>query len=338
MSQAAAPADQLARQSDDADVKTILSIDGGGIRGLIPAVVLAEIERRTQRRIADLFQLIAGTSTGGILAVGLTVPDTAGRPKYTAQDMVDLYANNGDKIFRKQWWRQKLSWLNGASYSPKALEDLLQQYAGDAMLSDAVTGLLVTTWELRTRSAWFFRRAQAKVDPETNHPMRVIARATSAAPTYFPPLRMDAPAGAPAYALVDGGVFANNPGMAAWVDAHEGAKLGQNVFMLSLGTGSADDPITYQTALGWGKILCAQPIIGVVLDGASDTVEHELGRLLKPDSYYRFQLDIPLANRAMDNSSKENIDTLKALAQKMIIDRSKDIDAVCARLTALAPP
>jgi patatin-like phospholipase/acyl hydrolase len=325
------------RQADDAEVRTILSIDGGGIRGLIPAVVLAEIERRTKRPIADLFHLIAGTSTGGILAVGLTVPDAAGRPKFTAQDMVDLYANNGDKIFHKQWWRQKLSWLYGASYSPKALESLLQQYAGDAMLSEAVTGVLITTWELRTRTAWFFRRAQARVEADTNHPMRVIARATSAAPTYFPPLHLKGSTGGDAYALVDGGVFANNPGMAAWVDAHEGARPNQKVFMVSLGTGSTDDPIEYQTAVGWGKILCAQPIIGVVLDGASDTVEHELARLLAASDYRRFQLDIPNANRQMDDASIGNIEALKRLAQAMITERSKDLDDVCARLMQLAP-
>lgn len=324
------------RQADDAEVRTILSIDGGGIRGLIPAVVLAEIERRTQCRIADLFHLIAGTSTGGILAVGLTVPDADGRPKFKAQDMVDLYANNGDKIFQKQWWRQKLSWLYGASYSPQALENLLQQYAGDAMLSEAVTGVLVTTWELRTRTAWFFRRAQARVEADTNHPMRVIARATSAAPTYFPPLHLTGPTGGDAYVLVDGGVFANNPGMAAWVDAHEGARPGQKVFMVSLGTGSTDDPIEYQTAVGWGKILCAQPIIGVVLDGASDTVEHELARLLSATDYHRFQLDIPNANRQMDDASKGNIEALKGLAQEMIAERSKDLDVVCDRLVKLA--
>ena len=193
------------------------------------------------------------------------------------------------------------------------------------MLSDAVTGVLVTTWELRTRTAWFFRRAQARVEADTNHPMRVIARATSAAPTYFPPLHLAGSTGGDSYALVDGGVFANNPGMAAWVDAHEGARPNQKVFMVSLGTGSADDPIKYQTALAWGKILCAQPIIGVVLDGASDTVEHELARLLGANDYHRFQLDIPNANRQMDNASKGNIDALRALAQGMIASAQQSL-------------
>lgn len=328
------------RVPDEEEVKTILSIDGGGIRGLIPALVLEEIENRTKARIADLFHLIAGTSTGGILAVGLAVPDEQGRPKFHASDLVRLYEQHGAEIFHKQWWRQKLSWLYGASYSPANLEALLKQFAGDAMLSDAVTGLLVTTWELNTRTAWFFRRAQARIQPETNHPMRVIARATSAAPTYFPPLHLQGSEPGKNYALVDGGVFANNPGMAAWVDAHEGVqRTDQKVFMVSLGTGSADDPITLQTAQGWGKILCAQPIIGVVLDGASDTVEHELGRLLDPKSghtYYRFQTDIPRANRGMDDATTGNLTELRRIATDMIRQRSKDLDEICNRLTELA--
>ena len=69
----------------------ILSIDGGGIRGIIPAIILAEIEERTEKRVADLFDLIAGTSTGGILALGLTKPNEERKPQYAARDLVDLY-------------------------------------------------------------------------------------------------------------------------------------------------------------------------------------------------------------------------------------------------------
>ncbi len=319
-------------------MRTILSIDGGGIRGVIPALVLAEIERRTNRRIADLFDLVAGTSTGGILAVGLTVPDGNGRPKYSAEDMVSLYEAHGAEIFRKQWLRQRLSLAYGAAYSPQALEGLLQQYAGETRLSEALTGLLVTSWELRTRTAWFFRRAQARTQPDIDYPLRLIARATSAAPTYFPPLRLPGPAGSPDYALVDGGVFANNPGLAAWVDAHEGVRPGQEVFMVSLGTGSADDPITYVQAHRWGKISWAQPVIGVVLDGASDTVEHELGQLLKKDEYHRFQTDIPTPYRAIDDASPRNLAELTSIAQAMIDGRSAELSAICARLQELAGP
>jgi patatin-like phospholipase/acyl hydrolase len=317
-------------------VRTILSIDGGGIRGIIPTLVLAEIERRTGRRIAELFDLVAGTSTGGIVAVGLTVPGPDGRPRYSAVDMVSLYEEHGAAIFRRNWLRYVFSFVAGAAYSPSALETVLRQYAGDARLSEAVTGLLVPSWELRTRTAWFFRRAQARVQPEYDYPLRAIARATSAAPTYFPPQRLPGPPGTADYALVDGGVFANNPAMAAWVDAHEGALPGQDVFILSLGSGSVNDPITYAQARRFGKLFWAVPVIGVLLDGNSDTVEYELGQLLPKGKYYRFQTNIPRANRAIDDASRRNLADLRAVAGRMIADRSADLTIVCQRLQELA--
>lgn len=77
----------------------ILSIDGGGIRGIIPALILAEIEQRTGKPICQMFDLIAGTSTGGILALGLTRPDDTGQPAYRAEDLVRLYKTEGPVIF-----------------------------------------------------------------------------------------------------------------------------------------------------------------------------------------------------------------------------------------------
>ena len=315
--------------------KTILAIDGGGIRGIIPAVVLAEIERCTNRPIAELFDLVAGTSTGGILAVGLTVPDQNGRPRYTAQDMIDLYVKHGGEIFTRQLRRRLFSLFVGAAYPAGPIERLLQQYAGDARLSQAVTGLLIPSWELRTRTAWFFRRSDAIADAKKDHPLYMLARATSAAPTYFPPFKLTDPSGD--FALVDGGLFANNPALAAWVDEHEGA-LGRPVFMVSLGTGDIDDPITYRQANLWGKLWWARPIIGVVLDGASDTVQYELAQLLPAQDYYRFQIRVPKANRSIDNTMAPNLDELQRIARQMIADRQADFDTMCNRLLQLATP
>src|SRR2546421_11063200 len=84
----------------------ILSIDGGGIRGIIPATVLAEIEKRTKKPIAKLFDLIAGTSTGGIIALALTKPNYEGKPEYQAQDVVDLYELKGQNIFHQSMWHR----------------------------------------------------------------------------------------------------------------------------------------------------------------------------------------------------------------------------------------
>ena len=79
----------------------ILSIDGGGIRGIIPAIVLAEIEKNTGSKIANLFDLIAGTSTGGILALGLTRPGNDSTPQYSASDLVTLYEEEGRNVFSR---------------------------------------------------------------------------------------------------------------------------------------------------------------------------------------------------------------------------------------------
>src|SRR3954464_5298965 len=89
-----------------ASAMKVLSIDGGGIRGLIPALVLAEIERRTGRATAELFDLIAGTSTGGILACGLTCPGEGGRPRHSAEELAELYRTEGPRIFDRSLIRR----------------------------------------------------------------------------------------------------------------------------------------------------------------------------------------------------------------------------------------
>jgi len=87
----------------------ILSIDGGGIRGIIPALVLARIEQLTNRPIAQLFDLVAGTSTGGILALGLTIPKFPGRPLYRAKEFVSMFEHEGPRIFSRSMVRTLLT-------------------------------------------------------------------------------------------------------------------------------------------------------------------------------------------------------------------------------------
>jgi patatin-like phospholipase/acyl hydrolase len=85
-------------------MKKLLSIDGGGIRGIIPAAILAEIEARTCRTTASLFDLMAGTSTGGIITLALSRDGGGGVPKYKAQDLVKMYVNRGPEIFSRSFW------------------------------------------------------------------------------------------------------------------------------------------------------------------------------------------------------------------------------------------
>jgi uncharacterized protein len=313
----------------------ILSIDGGGIRGILPAKVLAEIEDMTGKRIADLFDVIAGTSTGGILALGLTCPgDDPATPKHKATDLVDLYVNKGADIFTKSWLREREVLLQ-PKYVPINLEQALKDYLGDARLKDAVTRVTVTAYETERRAPFFFRSFKAKQDPQHDYLMRDVARATSAAPTFFPPHRIDA---APDYfSLVDGGVFANNPGMCAYVDALaiDRARSDQ-VIMVSLGTGNLTRPLLYKEINEWGELHWVQPIISVMMDGVSNATEYQLGQILGPGNYYRLQATLDMASDEMDDASDENIRKL-VLQAGDLIDKSADtLSRICERLTSPA--
>jgi patatin-like phospholipase/acyl hydrolase len=313
--------------------KRILAIDGGGIRGVIPAKVLVAIEQQTGKRIAQLFDLIAGTSTGGILAAGLCVPDTDGKtPKYPATKLLDLYKVHGHEIFSSGPLRFAVSVFVGPQYSPAALEAQLLDYLGESRLADAVTGLLITSFDMNAGEAWFFSREQAIVHPERNYLLREVARATSAAPTYFPPFKLGSAPDKPV--LVDGGVFANNPALCAWVDAHENTSVESDVFILSLGTGSVPHPVWFDRARRWGKLEWARPAIGSFLDGQSDTTEYELGRLLDDKHYLRLQVKLPVANEAMDNARDDNITALEQAADSMLADPKNQarLDAMCQQL------
>jgi patatin-like phospholipase/acyl hydrolase len=308
--------------------KRILAIDGGGIRGLIPALALERIEASTRRPTHALFDVIAGTSTGGILAAGLGI----GLP---ASDLVALYRDNGEDIFNSSIVRKIACFVLGPEYAARSLEARLQEKLGDARLADAKTGLLITSFDMRRGEAWFFRREDARDDPSDfakNCLLREICRATSAAPTYFAPTQLSKSL-RPDAVLVDGGVFANNPAMCALVDKREGANGDtQAVLMLSLGTGSVPHPVTFSGTQWWGKIRWAQPAIGALLDGQADTVEFQLQQLLGGDQYLRLQTPLLVANEAMDNARKPNIDALMAAADDMLMKYDAQLTAFCSHL------
>jgi len=323
------------------EIIKVLSIDGGGIRGIIPAIVLAEIETETQHRIAELFDLIAGTSTGGILALGLAKPSAndPARPQYAASDLADLYVKEGKHIFARSPWHRfgALDNLLDEKYDAAGVEAVLKQYFGDVKLSKAVTEVLVTSYELETRQPWFFARHKAREDSNFDFSMRFVGRATSAAPTYFEPEELKATT--PHGGLVDGGVFANNPAMCAYVEAKKIHAGPEEVLVVSLGTGQYTRPIHYDEAKDWGLAKWAKPIIDVVFDGVSDTVDHQMQVLCRESDdgdprYYRFQTELDLGSDDLDNATATNVAALRQKAQDLIEEQSDSLDRLCRELTA----
>ena len=313
----------------------VLSIDGGGIRGIIPAIVLAELERATGRPVADTFDLIAGTSTGGILALALTMKGDDGRPRWSADEMIGLYEEQGPNIFDRSIWDRirSVEGLLDEKYPPEGMETAFATYLGDARLSEALTEVLVTAYEIEQRTTYFFKSAKARADERDDFPIREAAQATSAAPTYFEPVRIERGHGRPDLALVDGGVFANNPAMCAYAEAlkDEGD---DEITLLSLGTGELTRALPYEDAKDWGLAEWAKPIIDVVFDGVSDATDHHLEQILGRDRYFRFQTRLDRARDDMDDASEGNLHLLEQEAEELLRDERDRFDEVVA---ALAP-
>jgi patatin-like phospholipase/acyl hydrolase len=297
--------------------RTVLSIDGGGIRGIIPAMVLDHLETRTGHRAADLFDLMVGTSTGGILALGLAQPDTE-KPensRFSARDLADLYANRGSQIFGKNLWRQFRSALGifDESYSASPLEAALADYFDNNVLGDCRCPTIVTAYDLEARSTTFFKSFK----PEHAQVLcKSAARATSAAPTFFEPAQLEV--AGKSTSLIDGAVFLNSPVVSAYAEA---LKLfpGDKITVISLGTGELAQPISGKKAASWGKIGWMLPVLDCVFDGMSKAADYQM-RLFLGERYQRFQLTLENATDALDDTTPENIRALFE-ATSTLIDR-----------------
>jgi patatin-like phospholipase/acyl hydrolase len=312
-------------------IRKILSIDGGGIRGVIPAMVLAEIEKRTGKSVAELFDMVAGTSTGGILALGFGIEADGGGPKFTAESLIDLYAQRGGEIFERSFWRgvASVGGLLDEKYDHAPLVGILREYFGAAALDELLIDTLISSYDIERRSPYFFKSWN---DVAKDWPAWQVARATSAAPTFFEPTDPDEfTAGGAGHALVDGGVFVNNPALCAYAEARRKYPDADQLLVVSLGTGELTREIPFEDARDWGLAKWALPIMSVVFDGVSDAVDYQLEHILGGD-FQRFQTRLDIASDDMDNASAANIEALKLQARKLIAESDAKLDALCDRL------
>ena len=307
----------------------VLSIDGGGIRGIIPAVILNALQARLGQELWRVFDLIAGTSTGGIIALGIGTCCNGGSP-YSPQRLVELYVENGPAIFHKTpgvtWLRQFLR----PKYSAKPLEATLKKFFREAQFSSAVTPLLISSYDLQSQLPFFFKSHRIASDPTYDWAAVSIARATSAAPTFFPPLHLST--GKEDYALVDGGVFVNNPAVAAYAEARWLYPDATHFVVISVGTGDRQDRINYDTARKWGLVGWARQIVPVLMDSVSEAVDYELKSMPGCD-YCRLQIDdLQNASPCLDDVRPQNLQALQAVANKYVAANSAKLDELVTLL------
>ncbi|UJP63898.1 patatin-like phospholipase family protein [Mongoliitalea daihaiensis] len=322
----------------------ILSIDGGGIRGILPGTILRFIEQRIQKetnnpdaRLVDYFDFVAGTSTGGILGCGMLIPNPLrpGRPQYTMEEVVNLYLENGSNIFKKPIAHRfrTLFGIMEEKYPNATLLKTLHKYFNDFYLSDLLRPCLFTAYDIESRGANFFKFGKACDNESFDFLVRDVAQATAAAPTYFEPALIKSRKGVN-YALVDGGVFANNPSMCAYAEVrkcdfdHIQKPTSKDMFMVSLGTGNVKEPIPFERAKRFGLIQWIKPLIDIMMSGNSETVSHQLQWLFdagnNQEGYIRLEPELHKAKPDMDNASPSNMSALVE-AGEVFIQKNEEL-------------
>lgn len=312
VSPASAPAGDAARSAQDESTRgsstprsgrfQILALDGGGAKAFFTAHVLAGLERDLRLRIVDSFDLIAGTSAGGIVALALG----AG---LAPREIVERYEDLIAAVFpatRRKWWNRP-SQAIAPIYDTEALRAALVGVLGDRKLGDSLKRLVIPSWDVQRGTVHIFKTPHhRRLVRDWQLPMVDIALATSAAPLYFPAARVDSAR------LIDGGVWANNPSVVAIAEAV--SMLGADLAAIkALNVGTMDPIAVHPKRLDRGGALhWARPIAQLMLSassrGAQGTAEHLLGA----SGYTRFDARVPGGLYALDSINAGDVAGLAA--------------------------
>jgi patatin-like phospholipase/acyl hydrolase len=315
-------------------VKRILSLDGGGIRGLISAIWLEELERRLQAAgkggVREHFDLIAGSSTGVLIAAGLA-------SGLAPSQLTALYQHFGDDVFpgaaERLWSRVTRTFAQGLSaprYAPQRLEAVLQKVFGERTLGGVAPRLMATAYDTLSRNSLFFKSFKAE---HAAVPLWEVCRAATAAPAYFPAYLTTVDGRR--RALIDGGVVANNPTACAIAEAVRLNKDGRldALVVLSIGTGETTRPISEHEATTWGALEWAIPIIDVLFDGSADSVHYIASEILTDGNYFRLQAPLLRGYDDFDNVDATNLLGLRKTAEDYLA--RPDVQTMFDRLVTL---
>jgi patatin-like phospholipase/acyl hydrolase len=305
--------------------RRILCIDGGGILGTFPAAFLAGLEQHLNRPIGSYFDLIAGTSTGGIIAIGLAMG-------LRASDLLKLYEKHGFEIFgdgpssMANYVHRKIRavrWCYRRKHDPGPLRAVLHEALGDKRIGDARTRLVIPAWNPVARSVYIYKTAHhSRLRNDYKSSAVDAALATAAAPTYFPQHITEHAVG-----LVDGGIWANNPVAIAVVEAITLLGWpGNSLHVLSLGC--LEETYTIPKWVGIGTL--GTKLVKLFMDGQSHG-SMGIAKLLTGHEHertaiYRINHVVPYNTYKMDDSRV--VQDLKGLGHSFARDRQAILDPV----------
>ena len=287
-------------------MKTILSIDGGGMKGYIPCSVLAELEYRAGDTCTNLFDMVAGTSIGGILACLISTGTNA-------TDALKFFTEDGPRIFGKQQFFS-LGGVFRPRYSGKMIDRCLQERFGKKTLSDCQKKLLVPTFDLKAYEPYFFKSHNT----DKPYPLWQVARATSAAQTYFPAFKLDDKI------LWDGGNAANNPAVCALAEAVRIWGPQEEFKILSLSCGPIKSKLPAKWLVNAGIVRVGMETIGLLFD-ANDELPDYILKQLMGNGYFRIE---PKSSQSVsiDGADLVSLKSLKSQADTCIKDNSNTLN------------
>ena len=335
----------------------ILSLDGGGIRGIISCVILKYIEEQLQAqdnltaKIGDYFDLIAGTSTGGLITALLLFPDENKKAKFSVNEALDLYAKKGESIFHVSFFQHLLNpfGLLKEKISDKNIEQQLELVFGNLELKDFIKPCLITSYDITARKAKLFTSHNAQ-EPINNFYVKDVCRATSAAPTYFEPAQIKS-LYEQQYTLIDGGVYANNPTLCAYAEARKinfstilnnGQKPDcptiNDMIIVSIGTGTVSKPYYFEDFDNAGKVKWIAPLIDILLSSNVETVDYQMLKMYdtlgdrNQLNYHRIMPKLNKASPEMDDTSKENIFELIQAGLLYVSENQEQLNTIVKKL------
>lgn len=332
---------------------TILSIDGGGVRGIVPATILEFLEEKLQEldgpdvRIADYFDVIAGTSTGGLVTAMLAAPNEKNRPLFAAKDITKFYLEESASIFPQySGCLEFLRTLFGPIYSGQYLHKLIKTNMKNTRLHETLTNVLIPAYDIVSQEPAIFTTFAAKQQVLKDAFLADVCIGTSAAPTYLPAYYFetkDSTGNTESFNLVDGGIAATNPTLLAINEVTREALSGNPDFSLpsseirdtskflvvSLGTGEKAVSYKATEAAKWGVLQWLSyngntPLLDMYMQGSADIVDivscvvFQASKSQK--NYLRIQVKLPASASSSVLSSKTNLRNLVNLGKSLLED------------------
>ncbi|XP_076959299.1 patatin-like protein 3 [Bidens hawaiensis] len=330
---------------------TVLNIDGGGIRGIIPGVILQYLESELQKldgkeaMLIDYFDVVSGTSTGGLITTMIAAPNEDNRPLFAGKDIVPFYLEHGPKIFKQiggpfAGLIKLLKTLVGPRYNGKYLKDLVTRLLGTTKLSQTLTNIVIPTFDIKNMQPVIFSSFQVPREPNMDVQLADVCMGTSAAPTYLPAHYFQN--GDREFNLIDGGMAANNPSLLAIGEVTRQLMKADPYFpsitpldytrylLISLGTGTQKHTPKFDAkmvskwgVIGWLTNQGSTPLIDAFTQASADLVDIHNNTVFEAlnsvDNYLRIQDDTLTGDLAStDIATKENLDGLVKIGERLL--------------------